>query len=285
MDKIKLITDSLSDIPKEIAEELNIKILPLTVRFGKEEYKDNVNITTEEFYNKIQVFEEIPTTSQVPPMEFKKAIEEALMEGYDKVIIINGSGKVSGTHQSAVIASEEISNNSIYVFDSGALAYGCGMIVVEVAKMIKNNQSFQEIMDRINVMIKGAEQIFSVDTLKYLHKNGRLSTTKMALGTLLNVKPVLGIIKGKVEPLDKVRGNKKSIKRMIEICRERGVKEGAKIGLGHASNLEGLDRLREEIVKEVKPSEITVTDVGSTIGCHAGPGTLAIYFINEENGN
>lgn len=281
MNTTKVITDSLSDIPKDIACKYDITVMPLTVRFGTEEYKDGVNMTAEQFYKKLEEIEEIPQTSQVTPIEFKTSIMEAFNEGYDNVIIINGSGEVSGTHQSAVIAKEEIAKDNIYVYDSTSLAYGCGMIVVEAAKMAHDNKPLDQILEKVEQMINGAQQIFSVDTLKYLHKNGRLSTGKMALGTLLNVKPILAIIDGKVEPIDKVRGNKKLYKRLIEICKEKGLKKGTKIGLGHAANEEGLSKLRSLIEKEIAPSEIIETDVGCTIGTHTGAGVLAIYFIAE----
>ncbi|WP_432401648.1 DegV family protein [Wukongibacter sp. M2B1] len=281
MKKIKFITDSLSDMPKQIASKYNISVLPLTVRFGTEEYKDGVDLSSEEFYKKLEEVEQIPQTSQVTPIEFTKAIKEAFEEGYEKVIIINGSGGVSGTHQSAVIAKTEMNNSNVYVFDSKSLSYGCGMLVARAAEMAEEDRSLDEILKKIREMIEGAHQIFSVDTLKYLHKNGRLSTGKMALGTLLNVKPILEIVDGKVEPVDKVRGNKKLYKKMIDICKKNGLKEGARISIGHAVNKEGLEHLKDLVMKELKPSEIVEADIGCTIGTHTGAGVLAIFFISE----
>lgn len=281
MKGIKIITDSLSDMPKDIAEKYNIKVLPLTVRFADGEYKDGVDLTAVEFYKKLENADEIPQTSQVNPGEFKQAIEEALEEGYESIIIINGSGGVSGTHQSAVIAKEELDNDNVYVFDSRSLSYGCGMIVTMVAEMVEEGKPLDEILSNLKQMIKGAQQIFSVDTLKYLHKNGRLSTGKMALGTLLNVKPILGIIDGKVEPIDKVRGNKKLYKKMIEICKENGLKKGSRISIGHAANERGLEILKKLIIEELNPSRIDEADIGCTIGTHTGAGVLAIFFIAD----
>lgn len=137
MIKTKLIADSLSDIPKTIADKFNISVLPLTIRF-KEEYRDGIDLTPDEFYKKLEEYDGIPQTSQVTPIAFKNAIEDAFDEGYDNIIIINGSGGVSGTHQSALIAKEEVGKDNIYVFDSRSLAYGCGMIVVEAAKWLWN---------------------------------------------------------------------------------------------------------------------------------------------------
>ncbi len=279
MNKIKIITDSLSDIPKKLADELNITVVPLTVRFGTEEYKDGIDITNEDFYRKVEKSEEIPSTSQVPPSEFKSAYEKALEEGYEYIIVINGSSRVSGTHQSAILAKNELDNENIHVIDSRSLSFGCGMIVVKAARMIKENKSIDEVLEEINKMVDGAEQIFSVLTLKYLHKNGRLSTSKMVLGNLLNVKPILAIVDGVVEPIDKVRGSKKLIKKMIEISKERGLKEGSMIGIGHACDIDRVEDLKREVENNLNPEEIIVSEIGPTIGTHAGPGTLAIFFI------
>lgn len=281
MKKIKLITDSLSDIPKKLADKFNITVLPLTVRFGTEEYKDGVDLSRSEFYKKLKEVDEIPQTAQVTPMVFKKAMEEAFYDGYETVIVINGSGEVSGTHNSALIAKKELGRDDVYVFDSRSLSYGCGMVVTRAAEMLSQDRALDEILDKIREMTERTQHVFSVDTLKYLHKNGRLSTGQMALGTLLNVKPILGITEGKVEPIDKVRGNKKLYKRMIEICIEKGLKKGARIGIGHAVNAGGLEKLKEILEKELEPSEIVEVDIGCTIGTHTGAGVLAIFFIVE----
>jgi len=278
LSKVKIIADSMSDIPKGLQDKLNIKVIPLTVRFGDEEYKDGVDLTSEEFYKKLEESDVIPSTSQVPPQDFTNAIKEAFDEGYESVIIVNGSSQVSGTHQSAIIAKEEFKEN-VYVVDTRALSYGCGIIVTEAAKMAQKGMKAEEILSELNKNVLGKiEHIFTVDTLKYLHKNGRLSASSMALGTLLNVKPILNLRDGKVEPLEKVRGNKKAYKRMIEIALERGLERSTRISVGHAENLEGANVLIEEIKKIVPNEEIEIADIGCTIGSHTGRGTLAMFF-------
>ncbi len=280
MGKIRIIADSMSDIPRDLIKKLNIKVIPLTVRFGSEEFKDGVDLTGEEFYNKLELHSEVPSTSQIPPSGFLQAIEESIEEGYESIIIINGSSEVSGTHQSASLAKAEIQNDDVFVIDSRALSFGCGMIVVRAAEMACEGESISEIIKEVENMIKSVEHIFSVDTLKYLHKNGRLSTTSMALGTLLNVKPILTIKNGKVEPLDKVRGNKRVIKTMIELAKEKGLKQGSRVTLAHSLNIEGIESLKEELINDINLKDIIVSEIGCTIGSHTGPGTLAMFFIN-----
>lgn len=279
--RIKIITDSLSDIPKSLIQDYNIEVLPLTIIFGDMGYKDNVDISVPEFYKRLETGEQ-PKSSQVNPNEFIEAIDKSFADGYDHIIIIDGSGKVSGTYQSANIAASEHSRSGdISVFDSKALSYGCGMIVVKAAKMAKEGDNLDAILCEVSRMIEGNMQIFSVDTLEYLHRNGRLSTSKMVLGSLLNLKPILGIIDGVVEPIKKARGKKKLSRELIKTCKEYGLKEGQSIGLGHGMNLEDFEELKEIVAREFEPAEVVETYVGCTIGTHTGPGTLAVFFTKQ----
>ena len=281
MKPIKIIADSLSDIPDDLKERYNITVLPLTIIFGVEEFKDGVDLTTEEFFEKLTTSKQIPSTSQVPPNDFIVEINKALYEGYE-VIVINGSSQSSGTHQSAVIAKNQLDNDEVTIIDTLALSYGCGMIVVEAAKMAQEGKSKEEILNTIENMKNRMDHIFSVETLEFLKRGGRLSPTKAAIGTIMNVKPILTLEGGKVEPLDKVRGSKKIIPRMIELAHERGIKKGTKcIGIGHGANVEGLEKLREEIINAFEPEETVLTEVGGTIGTHTGPGLLVMFYLRD----
>jgi len=278
---IKIIADSLSDIPADLREKYNITVLPLTIIFGAEEFKDGIDLTTQDFFNKLTTSKQTPSTSQVTPNDFIVEIDKALKEGFE-VIVINGSSQVSGTHQSAVIAKNQFDTDEVTIIDTLALSYGCGMIVVEAAKMAKEGRTKEDILQTIENMKLRMDHIFSVETLEYLKRGGRLSPTKAAIGTIFNVKPILTIEGGKVEPLDKVRGSKKIISRMIELAHERGIKKGIKrIGLGHGANLSGLEKLKEEIIKEFDPEEIILTEVGCTIGTHTGPGLLVMFYLRD----
>ncbi len=281
MKPIKIIADSLSDIPVELREQYNITILPLTIIFDEEEYKDGISLSSDEFFQKLTSTKNMPRTSQVNPVDFSVEIEKALKEGY-QVIVINGSSAVSGTHQSAVMAMNEIDNEDITVVDTLALSYGCGMIVVEAAKMAKEGKTKEEILHKIHDMKQRMDHIFSVETLEFLKRGGRLSPAKATIGTILNVKPILTLENGKVEPLDKVRGSKKIIPRMIELAKERGIQKGCKcICVGHGANLEGLEALKEAVRKEFAPEEIVTTELGCTIGTHTGPGLLVMFYLKD----
>ncbi|MGV8146991.1 MAG: DegV family protein [Alkaliphilus sp.] len=280
MGKIKIIADSMSDISKELAKNLNITVIPITVIFDTEEYRDGIDLTSEEFYKKLEDFEGMPRTSQLTPAMYENEIGKQLNEGYETIIIMVGSSKASGTYQSALTAKKAFSRDDIHVIDSNNLSFAYGMIVVEAAEMVGKGSSAEEVLKKIGENIEKAQAVFSVDTLKFLHKNGRLDKTAMVLGTILNVKPVLEMIDGKVSPVGKTRGRKKAFCRMIERAKERGLKKNTKIALAHANDMEGLEELKEKVELEFSPKEIIVIELGATIGSHSGPGTMAIFFFN-----
>ena len=282
MKPIKIITDSLSDIPKELIEKYNINVIPLTIRFGDDEYRDREDLSSKEFFEKLQESHALPTTSQIPPIIFMKEMKKSIDEGYE-VIVINGSSGVSGTYQSAMMAKREMQSEEITVIDTLALSYGCGMIVVEAAKMAKCGQFKEEIIRKIETMKENIDHLFSVEKLDFLEKGGRLSSTKATIGNILNIKPILTIEDGKVEVLDKVRGNRKIIHKLIDLAKQRGIKRGTEcIGIVHGDNIEGLEKLKEAVIKEFAPQQIVETESGCTIGTYTGPTFLAMLYVKDE---
>ncbi|MCC5910279.1 MAG: DegV family protein [Clostridiaceae bacterium] len=278
MSNIQIITDSMTDVPKDIVDKYNITVMPLTIHFENNEYRDGVDLTGEEFYNKLKEVKELPQTSQVTPNTFMEAFKQALDEGKE-VICINGSSKASGTHQAAVLAKKELNSDAIDVVDTLALCFGGGFFVYEAAKLVKENKSRKEIVERLIAMQSKIDHIFTVETLEYLKKGGRLNPMKATIGTILNVKPILTVEEGLVEPLDKVRGNKKIIGKMVELAKARGGDMHNKtVAVAHANNPEKAQELKQAIINELNPKEIIITEIGCTIGTHAGPGTLAIFY-------
>ncbi|QUH21361.1 DegV family protein [Alkaliphilus sp. B6464] len=281
MSKIQIITDSMIDVPKDIVEKHNIIVMPLTIIFGDKEYRDGVDLTNAQFYEKLSQSEELPKTSQISPNTFMQIFEKVLGEGKE-VLCINGSSRASGTHQSAIIAKNSLESDKIQVFDTMGLSFGGGMFVYEAAEMAKDGKSLKEIMDRLNEIKLKVDHIFTVDTLEYLKKGGRLNPMKATIATMLNIKPILTVAEGLVEPLDKVRGSKKVVGKMIELAKQRGNNfENKVVGISHAICPEAIAVLKEQVLNELNPKEVIVTEIGCTIGTHAGPGTLAIFYIVE----
>lgn len=278
MGNIQIITDSMTDIPKGLLDKYNIKVIPLTIHFEDGEYRDGIDLTGEEFYNKLTQVKELPQTSQVTPNTFISVFKEIIEEGKE-IICINGSSKASGTHQAAILAKNELDSDKIDVFDTMSLCFGGGFFVYEAAKMAKEGMDRGTIIEKLTSMKGQVDHIFTVDTLEYLKKGGRLNPMKATIATILNMKPILTVVDGLVEPLDKVRGSKKVIGKMVELAKERGGDFSDKaVAIAHANNPEKLKELIETVKTELKPKEIIITEIGCTIGTHAGPGTLAIFY-------
>lgn len=279
MSKIKIITDSTSDLPKGLAEKYDIEVLPLTIYFDENEYRDWIDITPKVFYEMMRNSEKLPTTSQVNPNSFKEKYELYLKE-YDYIISLHLSSLASGTYNSAVIARDMVDKDRIKVIDTRNFTYGFGQMVIEAAKMAKDGRSVDEIIDRIEYFIKNVKTLFVVDTLEYLKKGGRLSATKATIGTLLNLKPILTVDDGKIVAIDKARGMKKALKRIVEIMKEQGAELKGQIAkIGHADNLAHLEEFKTAIKEVYGDVEMEEFEIGCVIGVYCGPGTVVIHYM------
>lgn len=275
---IRIICDSASDIQKERAEEMRIKVLPLRITFGNEEYLDGINMSHDEFYKKLQWEEELPTTSQVSPYDYEKAFEEAAEAG-DTVICITLSGKLSGCNQSAHIASDEY-GDKVYVVDSENACMG-EQILVELAVNLRDEgKSAEEIVEVLNKEKKNIRLVAVLDTLKNLKKGGRISSTSAIAGTLLSIKPVAGIVDGEVKLLGKARGRKKGNSMMNKLIMEYGGIDFSKpFKLGYSGiSREFLDKYVDDSKGMYDLNNLSISTIGSTIGTHAGPGTVVVAF-------
>ncbi len=280
--RIRIITDSMGDVPKKLADELNIRIVPLTVSFGDKTYVDGVDITSDRFFELLTVSPELPKTSQVPPAVFQQVFREEL-EKYDKIIVINGSSKMSGTHNSARIAAEEFEEGRIEVLDSMLITFAQGFLVIKAARMAKKNASFEEIIAMVLYSRQRIRCLFAVDSLKYLLKGGRLSPLQAIAGTILNVKPILTIIDGELRAIDKMRGMKKALSYMEDYPESKGLKlDGKIIGINHSTSQDAADTLGKDMKSRYKVKEVLKAGMGAVVGTHAGPGCVALYYEEPD---
>ncbi|TDT47636.1 DegV family protein [Fonticella tunisiensis] len=281
MKKIKIYTDSSCDLDVDVLNDLGVKMIPLTVHFGDELYKDRVTIGTREFYEKLKNNKELPKTSQINPAVFKEEFQKGLDEGYH-IIYIAFSSRLSGTYQSGRVARDMLDKESIDVIDSKAASVGLGLIVREAAVMVKEGKTREEIIERVEYLKDRMEHIFAVGSLDMLKKGGRISTAQAVIGTLLNVKPILQFDDGAIIPYDRVRGEKGIIKKMIETMKERGYEiDKQVIGLSYAGDSALCMELKKEIEKVFGVKEFLISEIGPVIGSHAGPGTLALFFLRR----
>lgn len=279
MAKIKIVTDSTADIPKHLLDELNIVVVPLKVHFGEETYLDGVDITAAEFYEKLQNASQLPTTSQPSPADFLSIYKNTASEPGDEIISIHLSSAFSGTYQSAVLAKQLLEEQiPVHIVDSKYASYGHGMLAVTAARMAAEGKSAEEILDTIDRLRKESRIYFVVDTLQYLYKGGRIGKASALFGSLLNIKPILTVDEaGEVAPLDKVRGHKNALARIIEMLQRDFGDRALHIIIGHSSSMDAAKELHDMVVPKVNAVDSQFIDIGPVIGTHTGPGALAVF--------
>lgn len=280
MARVRIVTDSACDIDPKILEAKGISVVPLTVHFGPESYRDGYEMRGRAFYDKLRTSEHHPRTSQPSPGDFQKAFEELTADG-SAVVAILLSSPLSGTYQAATIAAQALEGRQIAVVDSRAASIGYGLMVVEAQDMAERGASFEQVRDAAFKMASTHATIFSVDTLDYLLKNGRIGRAQHFVGSLLNMKPILTLDKeGYVSAVERVRGSSKVIPRMVELVGER-VPFGSRVllGVSHADAPDRAKVLKDMVVPKYDVARYEETEIGSIIGTHTGPGTLAVIAI------
>lgn len=284
---IKIITDSGCDLPKELIEKYNIDVLPIFVLEGETEYLDNINITPNEVFKGMKdgiVYK----TAQITPEIFINKFK-GLTVGGETVIYIALSSELSGTYGSSVLAKDtvesEYKNADISVIDSRAVSGGQGLIALEAGKMAAEGKSKEDILARVNLLIKNIEHIFTIDDMEYLYRGGRVTKAQKMIGGLLSIKPILWVNNGKLEPIEKVRGKNKVLKSIIDLVKKtKGDTDLSKqdIVINHANDLDSALKLKDMMIEEFGIKEPSIGSIGAVIGAHAGPGTVAVFFLKEN---
>lgn len=282
MDKIRIITDSASDITS--AANTQLTVLPMRINFGEEEYLDGVTISHHEFYEKLIESDTLPVTSLISPAVFEETFEKAVGNG-EKVIAITISGRLSGTYQSAILAAAQFEGN-VFVIDSLNAAIGEQILVNYALELVNKGMSAKEIVQTLNDAKKHIHILALLDTLEYLKKGGRISKTVAFVGGALSIKPVVTVIDGEVALLGKARGSKNGNNFLIkEIEKINGVDFGRPFCLGYT----GLsDALLQKYIEDSKAlfaehtNELLVCSIGATIGTHVGPNAIAVAFFDKQ---
>ena len=276
MSNIKIICDSLADLPKELIDKYDIHVVPLSVIFDEKEYVDGIDITKEEFYKMLRQSDKLPKTSQVTYMSFKNAFEKYIEQG-KTVLYIGGSSNASGTYQSAVMAKNDIEGD-LHTFDSLSLSIGIGGFIVSAAKLANEGKSVAEIISHLEKLKDTSTVLFTVDTLEYLQKGGRVSLAKATIGNMLNIKPLLGVEDGLVAPVAQARGKKQIVSKMVELLKEKHGEDltDKHIIIGCGDNEDDLDILRKKLESELKLGEVISVNIGSCICAHSGPGVVGL---------
>ncbi|MGI6606311.1 MAG: DegV family protein [Peptococcia bacterium] len=279
MARIRIATDSTSDLPAALLKEYDIAVIPLKIIFGEEAFRENIDLSTKDFYEKLAQAEKLPATSQPSPGEFQDFYEELTKDG-STVISIHISSLMSGTCQSAKIAQSVLSDRDITVVDSKLVACALGFVVLAAAKAVKAGKGKEEILQIVQKMIESVKAYFVVDTLENLEKGGRIGKATAFLGGMLNIKPVLTIEEGLIAPFEKIRGKGKALERLVEIARNYANDHGnVRCIIAHANVLEEALKIHERISTELQCTELILADIGAVVGTHAGAGTVALFFF------
>ncbi len=276
--RIKIVTDSTADLPQEIARDLGLTVVPLTVFFGPESYLDGVELKAQDFYAKLISSPHHPKTSQPSPADFA-AVYNALKSEADTILSIHLSSHLSGTFQSAVLAKAMVEGVDIELVDTKGASMTFGVTVIEAARAVRAGWSKEQVLALIDRMVKNVGVFFCVDTLEYLRRNGRIGKASALLGSLLNIKPVLTLEDGIVAPYEKLRGQNRVIPRLVELMQQKmGPEKRIRVAVIHAAAKDQAEKLLEAIRGAFEVDEATIADIGPVVGAHTGPGTLATIF-------
>lgn len=272
---IQIICDGIANMPKELAKEYNIDIVPLTINVDGVEYKD-LDLKDEEFYVLMKNSNDIPKTSQATYITFKEIFEKHVQDG-KTILYISGSSKSSGTYQSAMLASKDI-DGDIHIFDSMNICFGCGMLVLSAARMLDEGKDLIYILDKLEELRDRVFVTMSMKSLEYLKKGGRISNSKALAGNILNIRPLLTVKDGLIYQESNIRGTKKIIpsliKRTKEVCGTDFSDRTIAIGCG--DNLEDREKLKELVEQELKPKELILITINPAMCSHSGPGFIGL---------
>lgn len=281
---VKILADSASDLPLSFFKEKGVTLFPLQVHLEDKEYADLLTIEPATVYAAIRSGQ-MPKTSQASPLRFEEVFEE-MAKNNETGIYIAFSSELSGTYQTAVMIRDQVKDEypdfDLTIIDSKCASLGCGLVVMEAAKLAESGATKEQILADIQFRCEHMEHLFTVDDLNHLAKGGRLSKASAFMGGLLNIKPLLNMEDGKLVPIEKHRGQKKLLRRIIELMMERGRDLDKQIvGISHADSLELAKEMKKIIKEELNVEDIIISDIGAAIGSHTGPGTISFFFLNE----
>lgn len=279
MSKVTIVTDSTAYIPKELSAKHRIQVAPAVLIWGNETYADGVDIEPDEFYRRLATAKTMPSSSQVSLKSFETIFRGIREEGNQALAILI-SEKLSGTIDSAVTVKQSLGDDAIEIVDSRATAMAMGFIVLETAKAADQGASLRECKALAEHLRDNTGLVFAVDTLEFLHRGGRIGGASRLLGSALNIKPILELIDGRVEPLERVRTRSKSITRLVEIITDRiGDRQPVRLATLHANAQADAIELLDQAKAQIGGIEHILSEVSPVVGTHAGPGTLGLAFL------
>lgn len=280
--KIKILTDSTSDLSPELIQKHDIGIIPIYVTFDEETYRDGVDMRAEDLFKKVEECGKLPKTAAASPGDFIKIFEPFIEQGDDIIYIALSSG-LSSTYQNALMAAKNFPDGRIEVVDSLNLSTGIGLLVMKAVDYVKEGLSLQEVAARVRECVPKVETEFVIDTLEYLYKGGRCSAMQNIVSSMLRIRPLIKVVDGKMIVGDKTRGKRE---RALENMLERSLAHQdhmdlTRVFVTHTAGLSDAEFLKAELEKRIDAREIIITEAGSVISSHCGPNTVGILFLKQ----
>jgi len=272
---LQIITDSTADLSPDVAAAAGIWVVPLTVRFGQESYQDGVDLSKDEFYAKLRVSPKLPATAAPPPGVFAARYAAALAAG-KQVLAIHLSRELSSTYSAALLAAAEFGDD-VAVADSRSTSMGLGMLALRAAEAARAGASLAEARRLVQELAPCLRIFLALGTLENLHKGGRIGRASVLLGALLSVKPIISVVDGYIEPVERVRTFSRALRRLVELTREH--EPSGHVAVGYTDVPEVAQQLRAMLLQEMPGLDVSIYQGGSTIGTYVGHGAVATLFL------
>lgn len=277
-----IVLDSTADFPDAAEHFPNWRVVPLYVTFGTDSFRDGVELTSEQFYERLRTFTQTPTTSQPTPADFLACYTE--LAGYERILSLHLAANLSGTFQSAGIAAAELGDGRVRTIDTETASAGITLLALAIQRRLERGTTDEEVDELVARYTKEHGMLFTVDTLEFLARGGRIGRAKAFAGELLHVKPILAIRHGEVIPVKRVRGARKAFQEFVDALKSETKDEpGLRVGIAHATAPERAVELTK-MVRDLRPqAEIDIeTSLGAVLGTHAGPGTVGLFWFADD---
>lgn len=280
---VRIVVDSTADIPPALAAELGIAVVPLTVRFGEESFRDGIDLTPAQFMARLTAGGALPTTAQPSPGDFL-AVYRPLVTTGASVISLHLSSKLSGTYSSALVAARELADAGarVDVVDSGTITLACGLVALEAARAARDGADHDATLALIADLLQRTHLVAVLDTLEYLQRGGRIGRARALLGSLLSIKPMITVADGVVTPLEQVRTRQRALARTVERIAALAERDPLRLAILHAADEASAAELRERAAAVVPIDRIIVAEVGPVIATYTGPRAFGFAAVTAR---
>ncbi len=275
---VRIVTDSTSDIPKEVAEDLGITVIPLTISFGEQSFRDGLDLSADEFYRRLQTEKDLPKTSQPPPTLFEHAYEHLITQG--EVVSVHLSHKFSGTVEAARQVAQAMAPDKITIVDSGSASMGLGLCAIAAAEAARTGASRAECAAAAESVARRLRILVAFETLEYLRRGGRIGRAKAFLGGLLRLKPILTVKDGEAAPVTRSRSHAKAMDALAELFTSE--KPISDIAVLHTTTPDAAQALADRAREAAPSARIIVGRFGPVLGVHGGPGMVGVAVVEGE---